>query len=242
LRRPPFQAPHHTASPGALVGGGSGLIRPGAISLAHRGVLFLDEAPEFASRVLECLRQPLEDGEVTIHRAAGTSTYPARIQLVLAANPCPCARPSGDIACECSPLVRRRYLSRLSGPLLDRVDLRIRLEAVTAAQLMRDDVTAEPSAVLLGRVVQARAAAASRWDQPGRTNSQISGRLLRSRPFRLPASTTHQLTEEIEKGLLSARGFDRVLKMAWTISDLDGRDRPTASDIREAVYLRGGAH
>ncbi len=247
IRRPPFQAPHHTASPGALVGGGSGMIRPGAISLAHHGVLFLDEAPEFGSRALECLRQPLEDGEVTIRRAQSAATYPARIQLVLAANPCPCAKPSGDVDCECSPLVRRRYLSRLSGPLLDRVDLRVRLEAVTSAQLTRDDAIVEPSATLLARVIRARDAAVERWTPLGcprsaRTNSQIAGRVLRSRAFRLPSATTRRLTDEIDKGLLSARGFDRVLKMAWTISDLDGRDRPHADDIAEAVYLRGGAH
>jgi magnesium chelatase family protein len=241
-RRPPFQAPHHTASPGALVGGGSGLIRPGAISLAHHGVLFLDEAPEFGSRALECLRQPLEDGEVTIRRAQGAATYPARIQLVLAANPCPCAKPSGDVDCECSPLVRRRYLARLSGPLLDRVDLRVRLEAVTSAQLTRIDAPAEPSAVLLARVLKARNAATDRWAKLARTNSQISGRVLRSRAYRLPPATTRRLTDEIDKGLLSARGFDRVLKMAWTIADLDERDRPNAGDIAEAVYLRGGAH
>ncbi len=242
IRRAPFQAPHHTASPGALVGGGSSLIRPGAISLAHHGVLFLDEAPEFGSRALECLRQPLEDGEVTIRRAQSAATYPARIQLVLAANPCPCAKPSGDIDCECSPLVRRRYLARLSGPLLDRVDLRVRLEPVTSAQLTRDDAATEPSAAILARVIRARGAASLRWQPYGRTNSQISGRMLRSRAFRLPNETTRRLTDEIDKGLLSARGFDRVLRMAWTIADLDDRERPNIDDIAEAVYLRGGAH
>jgi magnesium chelatase family protein len=243
IRRPPFQAPHHTASAAALVGGGPGMARPGALSLAHHGVLFLDEAPEFGSRTLECLRQPLEDGEVTIQRIKGGATYPARIQLVLAANPCPCAKPNGDIGCECSALVRRRYLSRLSGPLLDRIDLRVKLDAVTSAQLMRDDIVTEPSAALLARVVEARKVAAVRWAASGqRTNSEISGTRLRSREFRLTSETTRQLTEEIDKGLLSARGYDRVLRMAWTISDLDGRDRPDASDIAEAVFLRGGAH
>jgi magnesium chelatase family protein len=132
-------------------------------------------------------------------------------------------------------------LARLSGPLLDRVDLRVRLEAVTSAQLTHNDAAAESSSILLARVTAARAAAAGRW-AAGRTNSQISGRVLRSRTYRLPADTTRRLTEEIDKGLLSARGFDRVLRMAWTISDLDGRDRPNAGDIAEAVYLRGGAH
>jgi magnesium chelatase family protein len=241
IRRPPFQAPHHTASPVALVGGGPALARPGALSLAHRGVLLLDEAPEFGSRTLECLRQPLEDGEVTIHRSGGAATYPARIQLILAANPCPCARPAGDVHCECTPLARRRYLGRLSGPLLDRVDLRIQLQSVTSAQLV-DDVRPEPSGIVLARVVSARAAAAQRWAQFGcRTNSEVPGSRLRRPPFRLPREVVAQVSEYVDKGMLSARGFDRVLRLAWTISDLDGRDRPDADDVNEAVFLRGGA-
>lgn len=243
IRRPPFQAPHHTASPAALVGGGAGVARPGALSLSHHGVLFLDEVPEFGSRALECLRQPLEDGEVTIHRSGGQATYPARIQLVLAANPCPCAKPSGDQHCECTPLVRRRYLSRLSGPLLDRIDLRVQLDSVSSAQLIRDDFGSEPSDAVRSRVLAARNSAADRWSGFGkRTNSQISGANLRSSRFRLPASATKQLTDEIDMGLLSARGFDRVIRMAWTISDLDGRDRPGREDVAEAMFLRGGAY
>lgn len=242
IRRPPFQAPHHTATPTALVGGGAGLARPGAVSLSHRGVLFLDEAPEFAGAALEALRQPLEDGHVTIHRSRGYATYPARIQLVLAANPCPCAKPAGDVSCECSALTRRRYLARLSGPLLDRVDLRVELDPVTSAQLIRDDVSAEPSDVVLRRVVAARAAAIARWVRFGaRTNADVSGAQLRDREFRLPVTTTRRLTDHIDRGLLSARGFDRVLRIAWTVSDLDGREQPDKDDIDEALYLRGGA-
>lgn len=241
VRRPPFQAPHHTASPSSLVGGGSGLARPGALSLAHHGVLFLDEAPEFSGRVLESLRQPLEEGEVTIHRSKGHATYPARVQLILAANPCPCAKPSGDVHCECTPLARRRYLTRLSGPLLDRVDLRVTLQAVTSAQLIREDVVAEPSAALLARVIDARDAAAKRWSRFGcRTNADVSGAKLRDREFRLPISTTRRLTEHIDLGMLSARGFDRVIRVAWSIADLDGRDRPDLGDVDEALFLRGG--
>jgi magnesium chelatase family protein len=242
IRRAPFQAPHHTSTPTALVGGGAGLARPGAISLSHRGVLFLDEAPEFSGSALEALRQPLEDGQVTIHRSRGYATYPARIQLVLAANPCPCAKPAGDVSCECSPLTRRRYLARLSGPLLDRVDLRIELDPVTSAQLVREDVTAEGSERVLGRVVAARDTAAGRWARFGsRTNAEVSGAQLRDREFRLPVETTRRLTDHIDRGLLSARGFDRVLRIAWTVSDLDGRNRPDKDDIDEALYLRGGA-
>src|SRR5690349_4016669 len=120
VRRPPFQAPHHSASLAALVGGGSGLARPGALSLAHRGVLFLDEAPEFANATLQALRQPLESGSVRLARARGNTEYPARVQVVLAANPCPCANPAGDQFCVCPATARRRYLAKLSGPLLDR--------------------------------------------------------------------------------------------------------------------------
>lgn len=242
IRRPPFQAPHHTASVSSLVGGGSGIARPGAVSLAHHGILFLDEAPEFPARALECLRQPLEDGEVTIHRARGPATYPARIQLVLAANPCPCAKPAGDAFCECTPIVRRRYLARLSGPLLDRVDLRIPLAPVTSAQLVRDDTVSESSAHVLDRVVAARGAATARWASFGcRANADVSGTRLRHRSHRLPATATAQLTRHIDHGILSARGYDRVIRLAWTIADLDRRDRPDAGDIAEAIFLRGGA-
>src|SRR3712207_488064 len=130
LTRPPFEAPHHSTTRAALVGGGSGVVRPGAVSRAHRGVLFLDEAPEFSGTVLEGLRQPLERGAVTIDRAGVSATFPCRAQLVLAANPCPCATAAGDAACTCSPRDRCRYQSRLPGPLLDRIDLRVELPAV----------------------------------------------------------------------------------------------------------------
>lgn len=241
IRRPPFQAPHHTSSPASLVGGGAGLARPGAISLSHEGVLFLDESPEFSVRALESLRQPLEAGEVTIHRSSAAATYPARFQLVLAANPCPCAKPAGDAFCECSALARRRYLGRLSGPLLDRVDLRVNLTAVTSAQLTREDSTPEASAAVLKRVLAAREAAAVRWRPYGyRTNSEASGSLLRRPPFRLSRDVLAGLTDKVDKGLMSARGFDRVLRIAWTVADLDGRPRPDGGDIEEAAFLRGG--
>ena len=163
VSEPPFCAPHHTASKAAIVGGGSGLIRPGAASLAHRGVLFLDEAPEFGRDVLDALRQPLEAGEVVIARQAMTARFPARFTLVLAANPCPCARAAtpGGAACECSPAARRRYLGRLSGPLLDRVDVKVTLEPVNRREMLYDRKHAEPSAVVAGRVAAARDRAAS---------------------------------------------------------------------------------
>jgi magnesium chelatase family protein len=204
-------------------------------------VLFLDESPEFSVRALESLRQPLEAGEVTIHRSSAAATYPARFQLVLAANPCPCAKPAGDAFCECSALARRRYLGRLSGPLLDRVDLRVNLTAVTSAQLTREDSRPEASAAVLKRVIAARGAAAVRWRPYGyRTNSEASGSLLRRPPFRLSRDVLAGLTDKVDKGLMSARGFDRVLRIAWTVADLDGRTRPDGGDIEEAAFLRGG--
>jgi magnesium chelatase family protein len=243
-RRPPFQAPHHSASLAALVGGGSGLARPGALSLAHRGVLFLDEAPELASATLQALRQPLESGRVVLARARGTTEYPARVQLVLAANPCPCASPAGDHACQCSPVQRRRYLARISGPLMDRIDIRIDLAPLSAAQLMTATTPAEPSAVVAERVAKARAAAAARWSAGGwRVNAEVPGPQLRRPPWRLRPADTAVLRSRLDRGILSARGFDRVLRLAWTIADLDGRDRPDNADVNEAVQLRmGEAH
>ncbi|TDB71895.1 YifB family Mg chelatase-like AAA ATPase [Micromonospora sp. KC723] len=241
LRRPPFQAPHHTATVPALVGGGSGLARPGAVSLAHQGVLFLDEAPEFSKGALEALRQPLEHGRVQLARSRGDTEYPARTQLVLAANPCPCAKPAGDAYCECSPLARRRYLGRLSGPLLDRIDLQVRLLPVRAAELMEATRAGESSADVSARVAAARRAAAARWEPTGRRlNAEIPGPYLRRPPWRLPARDTAELRARLDSGSVSARGFDRITRLAWTIADLDGRDRPGREDVLEAIQLRTG--
>lgn len=241
LRRPPFQAPHHTASVAALVGGGSGLARPGALSLAHCGVLFLDECPEFGTRALEALRQPLEHGTVALARNRGSTVYPARVQLVLAANPCPCAKPGGAQLCECAPTARRRYLGRLSGPLLDRIDVQVTLPPLSAAELLAGGEPNEPSARVAERVAKARAAAAARWSEGGwRTNAQVPGAILRRAPWRLPDGDTVGLRRGMDSGSLSARGFDRVLRIAWSIADLDGRLRPDAGDLSEATMLRTG--
>jgi magnesium chelatase family protein len=241
LRRPPFQAPHHSASLAALVGGGSGLARPGALSLAHRGVLFLDEAPEFNTRALQALRQPLESGRVLLARSRGSTEYPSRVQVVLAANPCPCANPAGDAYCECTPLARRRYIGRISGPLLDRIDVQIRLTPLRAAELMTFDAPSEASAPVAERVAKARAAAAARWSADGwRVNADVPGPQLRRPPWRLPADDTAGLRSSLDRGSLSARGFDRVIRLAWTIADLDGRDRPDRADVSEATELRMG--
>lgn len=244
VRRPPFQAPHHSASLAALVGGGSGLARPGALSLAHRGVLFLDEAPEFANATLQALRQPLESGRVLLARARGNTEYPARVQVVLAANPCPCANPAGDQYCACPATARRRYLSKLSGPLLDRIDIQVTLKPLRAAQLMTASAPAEPSARVAERVLKARGAAAARWSTQGwRVNAEVPGPHLRRPPWRLTAKDTAKLRVRLDRGALSARGFDRILRLAWSIADLDGRGRPTGSDVDEATQLRmGEAH
>jgi magnesium chelatase family protein len=241
VRRPPFQAPHHTASMAALVGGGSGVARPGALSLAHRGVLFLDEAPEFGASVLDALRQPLEDGTVTLARAKGATVYPARIQLVLAANPCPCATSGGPERCECTALARRRYLGRLSGPLLDRVDLHVTLNKLTPAALAADASGQESSTTVARRVAAARQAAATRWAAHGwSTNGDVPGPVLRRPPWRLPRPVTATLMSCVDSGQLSGRGFDRVLRCAWTIADLDGAERPSAAAVGEAIDLRLG--
>ncbi|MET0424203.1 MAG: YifB family Mg chelatase-like AAA ATPase [Actinoplanes sp.] len=241
IRRPPFQAPHHTASPASIVGGGSGLAHPGALSLAHRGVLFLDEAAELPAATLQALRQPLETGRIVLARARGTTEFPARVQLVLAANPCPCASPAGDQHCICAPSARRRYLAKLSGPLLDRIDIRLTLRPLTAAQLVIAAAPATPSAEVAARVASARAAAAERWAGCGwQLNAEIPGPALRRPPWRLPVEDTADLRRALDRGLLSARGFDRVLRLAWTISDLDGRERPGRAEVDEAIQLRMG--
>jgi magnesium chelatase family protein len=239
IRRPPFQAPHHTASLAALVGGGSNLARPGAISLAHGGVLFLDEAPEFAPHLLDALRQPLEDGVVVLHRGGGAVSYPSRFQLVLAANPCPCGSRGRD--CLCAPNVRRRYERRLSGPLLDRIDLRIPVDPVPHAHLFTAGAAGENTAVVAGRVLAARAIAADRWrGTPWRCNAQVPGPALRRPPWALPRAALASAEAYLRRGVLSVRGFDRVLRVAWTMSDLAGRSSPGAADVSEALFFRTG--
>jgi magnesium chelatase family protein len=234
-RVPPLVAPHHSTSMAALVGGGSGLARPGAVSLAHRGVLLVDEAPEFPSHVLDALRTPLEEGEVRLARADGTVRYPARFQLVLAANPCPCA-PAHDRDCVCPSLVRRRYLGRLSGPLLDRVDLRARMYPVTALSTAHEP--AEGTAAVRARVLAARAAAADRWAAHGwRCNADVPGPTLRSR-FALPAAVVRPLDAGLRSGELTARGADRALRVAWTVGDLQGLARPDRDAVEQALYFR----
>jgi magnesium chelatase family protein len=240
LTRPPFQSPHHTASVPAIVGGGSHVLRPGAASLAHRGVLFLDEAPEFSPGVLDALREPLESGEITVARLAAQVRFPARFQLVLAANPCPCGLATErDAACSCTPMARIRYLGRLSGPLLDRVDLRIEMRAASRADLHGDPAGAEGTAAVAARVLAARDRMASRLaGTPWRVNAEVPGHVLR-REWRLPWDVVAEAEQLLDRGALTARGVDRVVRVAWTLADLAGRDRPDAGDVRVALDSRG---
>lgn len=311
IRRPPFESPHHTASAASIVGGGTSRIVPGAIVRATHGVLFLDEAAEFPPSVLDSLRQPLESGTITIHRATGTATFPARFQLVLASNPCPCGRyGSPDEECTCTPIARRRYLARLSGPLLDRVDIRLSVRRIGLAALrIRSDPEAEPapasgltrgpgshpqpdadpsptsgvasglrlpsgvasdlripsgaesdprfpsgpdaatppapvtaSALLRERVVTARATAAARLAGTDWTrNADVSGAWLRTGALRLPRATVGALDRALDRGAITMRGYDRTLRLAWTMADLDGASTPTGHHIGAALFLRRGA-
>jgi magnesium chelatase family protein len=242
LTRAPFVAPHHTATAAAIIGGGTGLVRPGAVSLAHRGVLFLDEAPEFPATVLDSLRQPLESGVVTVARAAGTVTFPARFILVLAANPCPCGQagmPGGT--CSCTPNIRRRYLARLSGPLLDRVDVKVTLHRFTRRELLADRRFIEPSKTVAERVLLARERAARRLaGTPWRCNAEVPTSVLH-RELRIPADAMAPLQRCLDTGELSARGVDRAIRVSWTLADLAGKDRPTADETHAALTFWRGA-
>ncbi|MGW6212055.1 YifB family Mg chelatase-like AAA ATPase [Streptomyces sp. NPDC055109] len=237
----PYCAPHHSATMQSLVGGGKGLARPGAVSLAHRGILFLDEAPEFSGFVLDALRQPLEAGHVVIARSAGVVRFPAKFLMVLAANPCPCGRFSvtNDL-CECPPSAIRRYQARLSGPLLDRVDLRVEVEPVTRSELTARGAQGEATRIVAERVRAARERTAARLTgTPWHTNSEVPGRELRSRWQAVPGAMD-DAERSLERGLLTARGLDRVLRVAWTVADLSGHDRPDAGDVALALQLRTG--
>ncbi|WP_226344616.1 YifB family Mg chelatase-like AAA ATPase [Agilicoccus flavus] len=238
VRRPPFVAPHHSATQASLIGGGSGVIRPGLVSRAHRGVLFLDEGPEFSSATLQALRQPLESGQVSVARSRGLHTFPARFQLVVAANPCPCGMGHGKAAhCSCPPRALRDYLGRLAGPLLDRVDLQLQVAAVTRAALL--DGGGESSAQVAARVAAARAAQAARLARtPWRLNADVPGPRLRERDLRLPPAATADLDQALDRGILTLRGYDRALRIAWTLADLCGRDRPDRDDVGQALTLR----
>ncbi len=239
VSRPPFQAPHHTASHVAIIGGGhSGQPRLGLASLAHRGVLFLDEAPEFGLASLEALRQPLESGRITVSRAGFSVVFPARFLLVLAANPCPCGRlGSPGPACLCTPQQIRRYAGRLSGPLLDRIDLQLWLSRPTLVEV-RDTTAPESSAVVAERVAEARARALHRWrDTPWRTNAEAPATAVRDHwPATRPGELL--LQSALAKYVVSLRAVDRLRRVAWTLADLAGVCQPGEDEMGRAMGLQ----
>ncbi|HEX3828069.1 MAG TPA: YifB family Mg chelatase-like AAA ATPase [Sporichthyaceae bacterium] len=243
VTRAPYARPHHTATTAALVGGGSGeLLRPGAASLAHRGVLFLDEAPEFRAGVLDSLRQPMESGEVLLARSGITARFPAAFLLVLAANPCPCGKAvdlGRGVGCSCSPNARRRYQSKISKPLIDRLDLQVFVDRPSRSELV-GDCDGESTDTVADRVRVARQRAAHRLAAtPWTLNAQVSSRALR-RELRIDDGALRVVERALDNGLLSARGMDRVLRVAWSLADLGGRARPGAHEVGTALALRSG--
>ncbi|MGV1004342.1 MAG: YifB family Mg chelatase-like AAA ATPase [Candidatus Nanopelagicales bacterium] len=242
VRRPPFEAPHHSATLAALVGGGRNQqVSPGAVTLAHGGVLFLDEAPEFAGATLEALRQPLESGTVVISRSGFTARLPARFQLVLAANPCPCGNGIGEgAACRCSSHDRRRYLARLSGPLLDRIDVHLVVAAPRVRSWVPAAGSARSSAEVRERVSLARdraVARARRLGYPGSVNSRLPAGLLR-RELAPDAAAVEVLTQAVNRATISGRAADRSIRVAWSIADCSGVARPGLSEVGRALALR----
>ncbi|MCH9275064.1 YifB family Mg chelatase-like AAA ATPase [Bifidobacterium amazonense] len=234
---PPFEAPHHTSSTAALVGGGSGLATPGAITRAHRGVLFMDEAPEFSSRTLQTLREPLESGYVALSRSKGSTYYPARFQLVMAANPCPCGFSYGTgERCTCRQKDRVRYFSRLSGPILDRIDIQVEVPPVERIGGSGDGEAVETSRDMRRSVVVARMTARERFAREGWScNAQASGEWLH-------AHTSTKALELVNRALesrrLSLRGADRAMRLAWTLADLSGRTSPGCEEMNQGIMLR----
>ena len=235
----PFISPHHSTTRIAMVGGGAHQIKPGVCSLAHRGVLFIDEAPECGSGVLDALRQPLESGSITISRANGNLTFPAQFILVLAANPCPCGKFSGKgYGCSCTSLQVRRYLNRLSGPLLDRIDIRVSVENVSRVELAQSDN--ESSESIRNRVIAARAKAVHRFKHESwKLNSEIPPRALRQQ-FQPERAAMNFLHDELDKERITARGLHKIIRTSWTIADLKGVDRPTLVEVEESYRLREG--
>lgn len=247
---PPFEAPHHTASVPSLIGGGNGFAQPGAITRAHHGVLFMDEAPEFSTACIQALREPLENGVISLSRSKGTTFYPARFQLVMAANPCPCGFNWGNgERCTCTPRQRQKYWGRLSGPIMDRIDLHIpvgspsMITAETTRRLLEKDGQAvadnrHSSSRMRDRVIEARDHASRRFDAfPWSTNAQAPGGWLRETT---PVPCLRMVNSALHKQDLSMRGADRVLRLAWTLSDLSGRNKPKEEDILQAMDLRLG--
>ena len=237
----PIISPHHTASRASIVGGGSHVIKPGACSLAHHGVLFIDEAPECAIGVLDSLRQPLESGTITITRSVGNITFPAHFLLVLAANPCPCGKYTGKGRnCSCSSVQVRRYLGKLSGPLMDRIDMRVQVEPVGRVEMAQTEL-GESSAEIRSRVIQAREAARGRFAKDSwQLNAQIPSRELRAR-YRPERSAMNFLHDELDHERITARGLHKVIRLSWTLADLAERSVPGLNEVQRAYGLREGS-
>lgn len=235
----PIVSPHHTTTRIAMVGGGSHVIKPGVCSLAHYGVLFIDEAPECGPGVLDALRQPLESGTVTIARSVGNLTFPAQFLLVLAANPCPCGKFTGrGHNCTCTSQQVRRYLGKLSGPLMDRIDLRVQVEAVGRVDMAKNEL-GESSQVIRARVIEARARAEKRFAGMGWSlNSQIPARALRS-TFQPDRSAMNFLHDELDREHITARGLHKIIRTAWSFADLNHHGVPTMEDVMSAHTMRG---
>ncbi|MGY2875436.1 magnesium chelatase family protein [Marmoricola sp. URHA0025 HA25] len=241
LTRPPFRAPHHSASRAGILGGGSGRVRPGEVSKAHLGVLFLDEFPLLPSDIVEALRQPLESGEITIARGDEDATYPAAGMLVLAANPCPCGEfhpAHRDNRCTCSEVRRREYRRKLSGPIADRIDITRFVEPVKERELHDKLAQPESSATVLARVTAARQRQRSRYDgTPWRLNAHVPGPLLRER-WPVDPAAAQRLDKEVYAGMLTRRGATRVHRVSWSVADLRGLDRPGPDEVEVALRLR----
>ncbi|MFC7361562.1 YifB family Mg chelatase-like AAA ATPase [Nocardioides astragali] len=242
LRRPPWFAPHHSASAASVLGGGSGRVRPGQVSLAHHGVLFLDEFPHFRADVIEAMRQPLESGEVTIARGEEAATYPARSLVVLAANPCPCGNfyghAGGSHACECSEVQRAHYQRKLSGPILDRVDIWMQVRPQGPGRGRGFSGPAESSADVRARVEDARRRQARRYrDCSWLLNAAVPGPVLEER-WPLQPAAQRLVEKEMAEGRLTRRGLTRVHRLAWTVADCAGVERPGTAEATVALVLR----
>lgn len=243
LRRPPFRAPHHSATRSSVLGGGSGRARPGEISRAHHGALFLDEFPLYSADIVEALREPLESGEITIARGEEIATFPARAMVVLACNPCPCGdfhpSPTHD-RCTCSEVARREYRRKLTGPVVDRIDISRHVEPVAAHELDDPLAVPEPSALVRRRVEAARSRQRSRYaGTDWRLNAEVPGPTLRS-GFALEAGAGRLLDAHVRAGRLTRRGATRVHRLAWSVADLRGVERPGLAELETAVRLRTG--
>lgn len=243
IRRPPFSAPHHSATRASLLGGGTGRVVPGAVSKAHLGVLFLDEFPLFSADIVEALREPLENGDITIARGQETATFPARAVFVMAANPCPCGdyHPMRrDNRCTCTEVRRRDYRRKLSGPVADRIDIVRHVEPVRPHEIGDPFSRPESTATVRARVERARERSARRYVGTGwRLNGDVTGPALRERWPLEPAAAT-RLDDEVYAGRLTRRGATRVHRLAWTVADLRGVDRPGPDETETALRLRTG--